>query len=129
MGGVLLILPWSFFFLKRTIDVMEERKELYPESNLPSISDFSIALYATAILIILRVTSGYFIFKPLGQLVLPEKWDYKERMNRIDRFSAVAFKFFYFIVLSFWGWRLLKDEIWFPPALGGTGSVRNVWKD
>ena len=40
--------------------------------------------------------------------------------DRVDRFNACSFKFVAYIALSVYGYDCLKDEAWFPRALGGT---------
>jgi hypothetical protein len=51
------------------------------------------------------------------------------REARVDRFGTVTFKFVYFVVVSLWGFRILKDAPFMPKSLGGSGAAVHAFDD
>ena len=68
------------------------------------------------------------LFYPISDRLIKYKpaWTEEIRAARRDRWCASIFKLLYFISVSIWGWNLLIQQDWFPPALGGKGDLRNM---
>jgi len=68
------------------------------------------------------------IFEPVGDWILPmkKKWTQGDRRTRVSRFAICVFKLSYFVVISSWGFYMLKRESWTPSMLGGSGDIANV---
>jgi len=71
------------------------------------------------------VTGPDSIFWKLGNAVITFKKD--DRAARVNRFSTVLFKFFYFTSITVWGWMVLADQPWTPSILLGRGNVGDTW--
>ena len=45
------------------------------------------------------------------------------RELRSGKAAHCIYKFFYFVIVSAWGYSVMKDQVWFPTYLGGSGDM------
>ncbi|DAZ93284.1 TPA: LOW QUALITY PROTEIN: hypothetical protein N0F65_001123 [Lagenidium giganteum] len=63
---------------------------------------------------------------PVGKWMLaPGK---RESLDRCERFATVVFKFCFYVFITWLGFHVMKDEIWFPKELGGSGDASNCYR-
>lgn len=93
--------------------------------GMPQPSEMRISLATAAVIIVLRfwLTEA---FKPLGRRWLSPRNRVVE--DRVQRFTTVFFKFLFYVCITSVGFAVLKDEPWFPTALGGGGSVERCYE-
>lgn len=66
-------------------------------------------------------------FRPLGNLLMPrKKWTTEERLEKIEKFCNVTFKFVYMVLASIAGFSVLRNKPWMPPILRVFGFNDNV---
>ncbi|RLN61497.1 hypothetical protein BBJ29_009398 [Phytophthora kernoviae] len=88
--------------------------------EMPQLKDLLIAGGVSLLLIVTRFAAGVAL-APLARVLLSSKKRVIE--ERVQRFATVLFKFLYFTGISIMGYKVMKDEPWFPPSLGGKGEV------
>jgi len=127
--------PFSFFSLYIWFpDIIHKRQSARPSFLYPRFSDLQITLYALVIFVPLRILLAKRVFKSLGDYVIPtlqerKSWTQQDREARVDRFGTVMFKFIFFVFVTTYGYMLMKDCDFFPPQLGGHGTVSNAFMD
>lgn len=52
-----------------------------------------------------------------------------ERHVRSSKAAFAGYKLLYYIIVTAWGYLLLKDAHFMPRALGGSGDATQIWKD
>ena len=100
-------------FLMTGLD--QTRSDFQPYLGRPEPQDLIWSVGFCLMFLILRHVSVS-ILRPLGTRVLtPAK---RVQPDRLDRFASVSFKFVFYLVISMYGYGLMKDEHWCPPSLG-----------
>jgi hypothetical protein len=94
-------------------------------ASMPKPSDMGLSIATAAVIVALRfyLTEA---FMPLGRRWLSPRNRVLE--DRVQRFATVFFKFSFYVVITSVGFAVLKDEPWFPTALGGSGSVERNYE-
>jgi hypothetical protein len=132
LAPLALLLLIALGCIWETMELVSLRQKL--SEHYPKYSDLSIMGVALSLMMPLRYLLVRYVFSPLGNYMLPplsrkKAWTPAGRKDRVERFATVCFKFLYFLIITVWGYILLKDQSWFPPILGGSGDVRNCWVD
>lgn len=125
MGMTLLLAP-IFFAEIYGVAVMRRAPAFLGDraDEMPQFADLLIALALSAVFVGLRLVLTK-LFQPLGRVVLsPTK---RTSVERVERFSTVLFKFLYFVGITSFGYYVMKDMAWLPPALGGKGAIVNCF--
>lgn len=88
--------------------------------DFPPPSDLVYALtIGTFVVVVVRETAEPLLAKLAKKVLSAKKLAVQDR---VERFSACSFKFFAYLALSWYGYACLKDEDWFPKAMGGTAQ-------
>jgi hypothetical protein len=132
LAPLALLMVMAVLCAMQTMELVSIRQKLF--ATYPTYSDLSITAVALSIMLPLRYLLVRFVFSPLGNYMLPtlsrkKTWTPAGRQDRVERFATVCFKFLYFLIITTWGYILLKDQSWFPPILGGSGDVQHAWDD
>jgi len=127
---------YSFMLLGATVRERQQHMLSTPDKynwTYPELIDLKTTAISLFTLVSLRVILCQFVFRPLGDWMLPtvaEKkgsWTEASREDRIQRFSACVFKLFFFLTITIYGWFTLRDEVWLPPQLFGHGDESRSW--
>ena len=73
--------------------------------------------FGSLVFVFLRTASEPLFGKVAKYLLSASK---ASNQGRVDRFAICCFKLFAYLALSWYGYECLKEEDWFPRALGGT---------
>ena len=124
---LVLFFPPLVPFFREFDSVIQMRKANNPDYPWPQYQDLRIALYTAAFLYLLKGIMA----KPLKSLmmttILKEKFVGKEREERAERSALFAFKGAYYFFAVVMGYFVAKDAHFFPPALGGSGSMATMF--
>lgn len=122
--GGLLYTPYMFSGI---VDVKEWTMKRYPEpvGGWPKLSDFWITVASSVIIFIgialtkkLTYSTFYYYCK--------EKNDEELRVSKTIKACTSFFKMNYYFAACVWGYVLMKDLYFLPPALLGTGRLENI---
>lgn len=58
-----------------------------------------------------------------------EKEDESIRIAKAKKACNSFYKAFYFVVSTIWGYQILKDEMFLPPMLLGSGNLSNLYNN
>lgn len=103
---LMVVAPASLYSVGYITEMVSERQAhmaAHPETfsawTYPRLSDLTVTLYGLLVLLALRVSLCSFVFKPLGEWILPTvvekkgKWTEAARADRVQRFSVCLFKY------------------------------------
>lgn len=101
----MVVVPASLYSVGYITEMVSERQAhmaAHPDTfsawTYPRLSDLTVTLYGLLVLLALRVSLCSFVFKPLGEWILPTvaekkgKWTEAARADRVQRFSVCLFK-------------------------------------
>ena len=94
----------------------------------PSVSDFWLTLVMTPVFLILERVFQWALY-PWYWQHCKEKDDLEVRDVRTRKAVNNIYKCIYYSLSTFFGWYTLKDSYILPPALGGKGSLENLFTD
>eukprot|EP00928_Gymnodinium_smaydae_P038134 TRINITY_DN26358_c0_g6_i1.p1 TRINITY_DN26358_c0_g6~~TRINITY_DN26358_c0_g6_i1.p1 ORF type:complete len:331 (+),score=71.77 TRINITY_DN26358_c0_g6_i1:76-1068(+) len=130
-GALLVALPWAGRMLWSLREEITARRLRAGEaSDLPGYGDLWQAAGAVAVLVPLQLLFRPF-FGATARAMIPRKqrWSQEVWQAKVVRCCDAVFKCVYFLVMTVWGWALLRQEPWLPWALGGSGETRFCWAD
>eukprot|EP00918_Siedleckia_nematoides_P063924 GHVU01139046.1.p1 GENE.GHVU01139046.1~~GHVU01139046.1.p1 ORF type:complete len:339 (+),score=35.65 GHVU01139046.1:34-1050(+) len=121
------VVLWAVPQFRSLLPTVENRHK--HRHDYPSLNELWGGLYVAFGLIASRFLLTRVIAR-LGESLIPTgKWSDKIRGMKKERFALACFKFFFFMFTSLFGWYNLRDKVWFPPPIGGTGTTAEYWKD
>ena len=101
----MVVVPASLYSVGYITEMVSERQahmakhpEQFSHWTYPRLADLTVTLYGLVVLLALRVSLCTFVFKPLGEWILPTvaekkgKWTEAARADRVQRFSVCLFK-------------------------------------
>lgn len=116
-------------FTKETYEAVEDFKEKKPDSyEWPELKDF----YITAIVSVLFFLLEHYFIEIVYPFYYPfckEKKDLVIREEKTKKGVKNLFRFFYYSSSTIFGYIVLKDTIYLPTTLGGSGSIYNTYVD
>jgi len=80
-------------------------------------------------MIVLRYIFGFYVFPFIGAKVISPKYEGTVRADKIMRFGHTLVKLCFFVVVSIYGYIVLKDKDYLPWALGGSGDITEAFPD
>ncbi len=112
-----------------TSDLVEKN----PSYNFPKLSDLTIALYAVAVLITLKITVEK-LARPLSERIISKKYTNPEDEASfslgkvyIKKLSTNIFKLISYTIMVICGFLILSQLDYFPTSLGGKGQLMNMF--
>jgi len=128
------LIPFSLISMYAVPDFIRKRQQARPDYEYPQISDLWMTIASLAVFIPSRIILAKYVFIALGDKIIPslevrKHWTKKDRDARVDRFGTVVYKLCFFVGVAIYGFWVLKDTDFFPPQLGGKGSVSNCFTD
>ena len=125
LATLIMLFPFTY----ASYQFIQEKKANAPKGYIfPSFSDMKITLVSSVIFAILEISMRklfYFIFIPFCK----EQNDVKIRHLKSEKGAFCMFKVVYFAWASGWGYYVLKDTYYLPPALGGRGDLSISFKE
>jgi ceramide synthetase len=128
MGSTLFV--WC---VKLTMDRFSVIHATRPDLAIQK-SDFGFCFVVLGFMMVVRSFGMKVPLLKIGDWLLPKAkeqqdspWTEVKRNDRIQRFSSVTMKFMYFCFITCWGYDILKDTPWLPPAMGGSGDFSRMW--
>jgi hypothetical protein len=100
---------------------VKAKKEAPIGYEFPDWRDF----WMTSTAAILFLTCDMICFKVLPGIFRPyckEQEDHVERERKAVRQADSVYRFIYFTAITIYGYSVVKDEAYFPRALGGSGD-------
>lgn len=125
---LVLFFPPLVPFLRDFDGLIQMRKASNPAYPWPAYQDLKIPLYTAGFIYVLKG----FLMKPLKSLmlnILQDKFVGEEREDRAERSAINAFKGLYYLFAVVMGYFVAKDANFFPPHLGGHGSMTSMFDD
>eukprot|EP00833_Pecoramyces_ruminatium_P012523 jgi/Orpsp1_1/1186555/evm.model.d7180000051455.1 len=68
-------------------------------------------------------------FKIIANMIVRKDKNWPDRDTKVDKCATQIYKSINYICLSIIGYILLKNESYFPRALGGNGDIEQMWVD
>jgi len=120
----------AYYFLSKPYQSFKEQRTV-PGITYPDIKDFQYCLIFTPIIILARFVCEHFIFFPFARLLILREDDWSEEtfIRRCHRVAETGFNLFYYIFSSYYGYKILKDQVWTPKWLFGHGDITLCYKD
>lgn len=130
--ALLVALPWAFQMLWSLREELERRRRRPggDAEGRPELGDLWQAAIAVAVLVPLQLLFRPF-FSGTARALIPRKqrWSHEVWGAKVVRCCDAVFKCTYFLVMTVWGWALLRNEPWLPWSLGGAGETKHCWSD
>lgn len=103
-------------------------KGLREQSGSSGYADFTLSVQACLAMIVVQSIFNR-IFAPIARMLIQKKarWSHAVWGAKIHRCSESVFKVLYYIMMTSWTYRLLREKPWLPSVLGGSGHTRNCW--
>jgi len=118
LGLLVPLTTLAYNFLKES----NESPKKPADYEFPAVSDLKLTLLSTAIFAVVEFTCRRVFFK-LFEPFCKEQKDLVLREKRSQKASFCIYKACYFIWATSFGYIVLKDTTYLPPALGGSGNV------
>lgn len=125
MAIVMILIPFTTETFKMVQDFLKYKPDDY---EWPSIKDFWLTLVMTPVFFILERVFQWVLY-PWYWQHCKEKVDLEVRDIRTRKAVNNIYKCLYYSLSTFFGWYTLKDSYILPPALGGKGSLDNLFTD
>lgn len=122
---VMILIPFTTETFKMVQDFLKVKPDDY---EWPSIKDFWLTLVMTPVFFILERVFQWILY-PWYWQHCKEKVDLEVRDIRTRKAVNNIYKCVYYSLSTFFGWYTLKDSYILPPALGGKGSLDNLFTD
>jgi hypothetical protein len=127
--GVIIVFLILAPFTTETYKLLEDIKSRMPPGyKWPSVSDFWFTA-VTAVVFWVLEHSFQTVLYPWFYKYCKEKNDLEIRDKRTRKAVNNIYKFFYYSFSTAFGWYVMKDSYFFPPCLGGKGSLYAQFTD
>jgi hypothetical protein len=115
---------WIFYEMPRALEyTYTHYKE--PEAGWNKFSDFHITIVGALVSYILQIVVDKVAYN-FFYTYCKEKDDEELRIAKSKKACYSFYKGLYFIIVTIWGYLILKDEKFIPPELMGRGSVETM---
>lgn len=113
-------------------DFRNELISLNPSSSFPKFSDLYITLISVPIFILTKLLIER-IFKPISEKIISKRYtkvDSEDNFSRqiyVKKLSTSFFKLIKYIIITSFGFLILRDADFFPISMGGKGDFKNAF--
>ena len=111
------------------IEFVRDCKLNKPENyEFSKVADFEITIYSTVVFAVLE----YFITKMAYILFVPyckEQNDEKLREIRSAKAASCIYNGIYYTINTIWAFNIMKNEVWYPTYLGGSGNYDLIFAE
>jgi hypothetical protein len=124
---IVSIIPALIPFLISFDKLLQDYKDKNPAYPWPEYDDLLIALYSCIVMLVLK--NYVERLAPYADRFISQRYQAQDRKERSKRFVYCLLKASYFTFAVLFAYFTLKDSDFTPPQLGGSGDLRNVFKD